>query len=112
MNHVNVELYVIGALSPLEAAAVEEHVLECAACEAALAREAAVEMDLARIAQAPPRVVRRLPRRMLMAGAAGVSVAAAWLLFLTPGVAKEPVQASPAVQVEAGYADATRLDGG
>lgn len=111
-HHVDIELYVIGALGPQEAALVEEHVLACAECAAALAREAAVEMELAAIAQAPPRLVRRFPRRLVMAGAAGLSVAAAWLLFLTPGVAKEQPQASPQVQVEAGYADASRLDGG
>jgi anti-sigma factor RsiW len=94
------ELYVIDALDPLSAAEVEAHVSACEACALALAGEARLEMAFAQVADSQGGAERSLRahavsskrgvvhrRAVTMACAMGgaLSLAAAWLLWLSPG---------------------------
>jgi anti-sigma factor RsiW len=87
----DLELYVIGALDVARQAEVEHHVSGCAACAAALAREARLETAFAQIAERPSRPnaapVRRTARHrpLLAVGSAVVgalSMAAAVLVWV------------------------------
>jgi Putative zinc-finger len=87
-------LYVMGGLDVLRAARVEQHVLECASCAEALAREARLEMAFEQIAvrvarpsTAPSRAPGRpRPTVTLSGGAmAAVALAAAVLLWVGRG---------------------------
>ncbi|QRN95131.1 zf-HC2 domain-containing protein [Archangium violaceum] len=75
------EQYVLGALEPEAAAALEAHTLDCPPCASILQREALLEEQLREVAQAPapePRVIRPARwHRARLAAAAGVMVAAA-----------------------------------
>ena len=92
------ELYVIDALDPLSAAEVEAHVAMCEDCAAALAGESRLEMACEELAVSIDRPVRaHVPttakrglvhrRAVTLACAVGgaLSIAAAWLLWLSPG---------------------------
>ena len=94
------ELYVIDALDPLSAAEVEAHVALCEACALALEGEARLEMAFeelgaavitvdsparARAAVAKRGVVHRRAVTMACAMGGALSLAAAWLLWLSPG---------------------------
>lgn len=86
MQHVSqsmLEGYVIGALSDLESAAVEEHVMACASCTARLQKEARLELAFAAVAE---RVPERSRRAYLIAPAVGgaIAMAAAILLWIAP----------------------------
>ena len=109
-NHLSasdLELYVIDGLDALRAARVEAHVFECEACSMALAREASLELALEEVARAP--VTRDVPRPMArpvasthahaparrrvsfaLATAGTLSLAAAWLLWLSPATHSHP----------------------
>jgi hypothetical protein len=84
------ELFVIGGLGHVRAAAVEAHVGACERCAAALTREARLEMALDEVANAAvtrdlPAVRRATPaRRVAIAAAGALSFAAAFLLLLMP----------------------------
>lgn len=91
----DLELYIVEELGSSRACEVEAHVVACERCSAALAREARVDVALGEVArellavagparssqgQAPSRT-----RSGLAVVAAGVvSLAAAWMLFVTP----------------------------
>lgn len=94
------ELYVIDALDPLSAAEVEAHVALCEECALALAGEARLEMAFEELgaavitvassarAHAPSTkrgVVHRRAVTMACAMGGALSLAAAWLLWLSPG---------------------------
>ncbi len=90
MSHVSqhvsqraLEGYVIGALSELECAELEAHVIECEACAARLAREASLELAFTAVAARG----EERPRRVhLIAPALGatLAMAAAVLLWVLP----------------------------
>jgi hypothetical protein len=107
----DLELLAIDGLDAVRAADVEAHVVGCDLCSVALSKEAALELAFEQIARAPARVRRPigdphrrpLPRsarcdvplrgqhhnkaaRLGFAVVTGtLSLAAAWMLFLTPG---------------------------
>jgi anti-sigma factor RsiW len=94
------ELYVIEALDPITAAEIESHVMECEACAERLAGEARLEMAFEQVAAnaasdaRPANVTKLHARRSLVhrgtvtiacALGGAVSLAAAWLLWISPG---------------------------
>lgn len=97
------EQYVLGALEPEAAAALEAHTVACSPCALILQREALLEEQLREVAQAPiaeARVEARVIRparwnrpRVSTSAAAGVMMAAAAavvLLVLRPEQAVQP----------------------
>lgn len=104
------ELYVIDGLVANDASRIEEHVVACDACAAALAREAQLELAMDLIAQTPPRAllvgprvthydsrcvaVRRRrsveSRKVWFAGLSGaLAMAAATILWIAPAASEE-----------------------
>jgi hypothetical protein len=96
------EQYVLGALEPEAAAALEAHTVACSPCALLLQREALLEEQLREVAQAPveearaeARVIRpaRWNRPRVTAAAVGVMMAAAaavTLLVLRPEQTVQP----------------------
>lgn len=97
------EQYVLGALEPEAAAALEAHTLACSPCALVLQREALLEEQLREVAQAPVQEAREEARiirparwnrpRVSASAAAGVMMAAAaavTLLVLRPEQAVQP----------------------
>lgn len=91
------EQYVLGALEPEAAAALEAHTLDCPPCALVLQREALLEEQLREVAQAPEvrsKVIRpAFWNRARSSAAAGVMMAAAaavTLLVLRPERAVHP----------------------
>ncbi|MCP3138796.1 zf-HC2 domain-containing protein [Pyxidicoccus xibeiensis] len=86
------EQYILGALPPEKAAALEAHTLECEPCALLLQEEAVLSEQLEEVASAFPRedrVIRpaRWHARRVAAGAVGAALAAAasLALILLPG---------------------------
>jgi len=94
------EQYVLGAMEPAAAAALEAHTLECPPCATVLRREALLEEQLREVAQAPvieapvieARVLRpaRWNRGSAVAGVMMATAAAVTLLVLRPQQVSAP----------------------
>jgi Putative zinc-finger len=98
LHPTDAEQYVLGAMEPAAAAALEAHTLECPPCALLLQREALLEERLREVAQAPALAsnVLRPPRwkQRRVAIAAGVMMAAAaavMLLVLRPERVSPPL---------------------
>jgi hypothetical protein len=90
------EQYVLGAMEPAAAAALEAHTLECPPCATLLQREALLEEQLREVAQAPvleARVLRpaRWHRVSVAAGVMMATAAAVTLLVLRPQQVAAPL---------------------
>jgi hypothetical protein len=90
------EQYVLGAMEPAAAAALEAHTLECPPCATLLQREALLEEQLREVAQAPvleARVIRpaRWHRASVAAGVMMATAAAVTLLVLRPQQVSTPL---------------------
>lgn len=99
MNHHpsrrDLELYIVEELGTSRASEVEAHVVACERCSAVLAREARVDVALGEVARellavAGPALSShgQTPSRsksgLAVVAAGAVSLAAAWMLFVTP----------------------------
>jgi hypothetical protein len=91
------EQYVLGALGPEAAAALEAHTLDCPSCALLLQREALLEEQLREVARAPAleaRVIRparwNRPRASAAVGGMMAAAAAVALLVLRPEQAVQP----------------------
>jgi hypothetical protein len=90
------EQYVLGAMEPTAAAALEAHTLECPPCATLLQREALLEEQLREVAQAPvleARVIRpaRWHRVSVATGVMMATAAAVTLLVLRPQQVSAPL---------------------
>ncbi|HEX8536092.1 MAG TPA: hypothetical protein VF664_01415, partial [Cystobacter sp.] len=100
IHPADAEQYVLGALEPEAAAALEAHTLDCAPCALVLQREALLEEQLREVAQAAVAVEAQVIRparwnrpRVSASAAVGVMMAAAaavMLLVLRPEQAVRP----------------------
>ncbi|WP_309891394.1 zf-HC2 domain-containing protein [Archangium sp.] len=95
------EQYVLGAMEPAAAAALEAHTLECPPCATVLQREALLEEQLREVAQAPSLEARAIEARVLrparwnrvsaVAGVMMATAAAVTLLVLRPQQVSAPL---------------------
>ncbi|MCY1075385.1 hypothetical protein [Archangium lansingense] len=97
IHPADAEQYVLGALQPEAAAALEAHTIACPPCALILQREALLEEQLREVAQAPvqeARVIRparwNRPRVSAAAGVMMAAAAAVTLLVLRPEQAMQP----------------------
>ncbi len=97
IHPADAEQYVLGALQPEEAAALEAHTLVCQPCALLLQREALLEEQLREVARAPvpeARVIRPArwsrPRVSAAVGVMMVAAAAVTILVLRPEQAVQP----------------------
>ncbi|MCP3098183.1 zf-HC2 domain-containing protein [Myxococcus sp. K15C18031901] len=96
------EQYILGALAPERAAALEAHTLECEPCARLLQEEALLSEQLHEVAQALPgeeRVVRpaRWSARYRAAGTAVAAIAAAAALALVVARVQQPARGGASV---------------
>jgi hypothetical protein len=103
------EAYVIGAMSDVEAAALEAHVAECRSCEARLQHEARLDLAFTAVAQqelARPRKTVHIGAPLAVAGSA-LAMAAAMILWVLPHHEVEEQPAPIATEINADASAAT-----